>query len=616
MEGETFLPASQLVGLDTATGQTSQTIQASQAAQLDTNQNAKTTKAKKGKEKEPAATTVIQYPCIYCGKSAAKGAVQCTICALWCHMTCTGLSKEAIKGLEVQAKEVGLAYWACRACMNFNTKWNNQMRQVCKRQDETEARVESNSDKIEEVRKMTEELRHELREQVKKTEGIQERMELVMDAELREREARRLNLVIHGLPEPEDGLKEPRERMERDKEECERLFIAMKARTRYQGVRFCRRIGERGTDPRPVVFGVYSEDEKRHLLEKSKELKYTRYENVTVVPDMTKSQRRGEQKLRDEADNRNAQLSDVDRAKNLKWIIVGKRGEKRLIKGLEREGQWGRQERDQGLATVSSGWNPQISVSSAPPNRGGYHNSNQRFNSGTDRRPGGQDWRPNGGGRHDHFGGGYRDNQRGGHGGGGNNCNNFNGGGGGNNYNNFNGVGGGNNYNNFNGGRNSGGDHGNGSGSYGTASSGQRGGHHNNDSGGSRYGPNEGQNSNSNQGGGYGGNSSSAGQRPDQETGARSRDGGPPAQHTLNYNAGETDLLATQTDRRHVVEDRERNFQSTTEDMRMPTLLPRPPITRQTEEEWEGRTRLSSNKRGRSQDGEEEAEPPNRSRRF
>ena len=71
-EGETFLPASQLVGLDTVTGQTSQTIQASQAAQLDTNQNAKTTKAKKGKEKEPAATTVIQYPCIYCGKNAAK----------------------------------------------------------------------------------------------------------------------------------------------------------------------------------------------------------------------------------------------------------------------------------------------------------------------------------------------------------------------------------------------------------------------------------------------------------------------------------------------------------------------------------------------------------------
>ena len=117
---------------------------------------------------------------------------------------------------------------------------------------------------------------------------------MVMDSELREREARRLNLVIHGLLEPEDSLKDPKERMERDKEECERLFIAMKARTRYEAVRFCRRIGERGRDPRPVVFGVHSEEEKRHLLEKAKELRSTRYENVTIVPDMKKSHRRGE----------------------------------------------------------------------------------------------------------------------------------------------------------------------------------------------------------------------------------------------------------------------------------------------------------------------------------
>ena len=134
-------------------------------------------------------------------------------------------------------------------------------------------------------------------------------METVMDSELREREARQLKLVIHGLLEPEDTLKDPKDRMERDKVECERLFIAMKARTRYQAVRFCRHVSERGSDPRPVVFGVYSEEEKRHLLEKSRELKYTKYENVTIVPDMTKSQRRGEQKLRDEADSRNALLT-------------------------------------------------------------------------------------------------------------------------------------------------------------------------------------------------------------------------------------------------------------------------------------------------------------------
>ena len=85
-------------------------------------------------------------------------------------MSCTGLSKEALKGLEIQAKEVGQAYWACRSCMSFNTKWNKQMREVSKRQETTEANVAENSEKIEEVRRVTEELRKELKEQAKRTE--------------------------------------------------------------------------------------------------------------------------------------------------------------------------------------------------------------------------------------------------------------------------------------------------------------------------------------------------------------------------------------------------------------------------------------------------------------
>ena len=184
------------------------------------------------------------------------------------------------------------------------------------------------------MRRITEEqyqeLRRDLNEQAKRTEGIQERVEKALDDELRERDARRLNLVIHGLQEPDGNIKDPKARMEQDRIECEKLFIAMKARTRYQAVRFCRRIGERGEDPRPLVFGVYTEEEKRHLLEKAKELLYTCYENVTIVPDITKSQRREAQRLREEADQRNSQLTEEDRSKNLKWLVVGKRCEKRL----------------------------------------------------------------------------------------------------------------------------------------------------------------------------------------------------------------------------------------------------------------------------------------------
>ena len=573
-DNETFLPASQNVE------QTTGPEASQEPNQKETDKAKKVTKTRKPKEKE-------LHPCIYCGKHCATGCIQCTICALWCHMhPCTGLSKEAIRGLEIQAKEVGQAYWACRSCMNFNTKWNNQMREVSKRQDETEAKVEDNSDKIEEVRKITEELRAELREQTRRTEGLEERMATALDSELREREARRLNLVIHGLPEPDANIKDPRERMERDKEECERLFIAMKARTRYQAIKFCRRIGEKGGDPRPMVFGVHSEEEKRHLLEKSKELLYTQYENVTVVPDMTKSQRKGEQKLRDEADRRNTELTAEDREKNLKWLVVGKRGEKRLIKGTERDGQPGRQER--GPGTANTGWNPQIRV-----------NTSQRFNNGPERRPGGQNWRPN---NNWHS----------------NNNRNYNGGGGG---------GGG--YNNDR--RHNYGD----GGGYNSRS-----GPGNSGSGDQQSYVGGGQYSGQQNGGGYtshGGVSNSVyngGTRPTVELGARRKDGNTQANVSENTVMGEMDRQARQQERTQVVEDREtdpqwrengerniRNITQTSESSRLSTLLPRPPILQATAPgpEWQGRDRLGSNKRGRSydRDGGEEEEPPQlRNRRY
>ena len=162
-------------------------------------------------------------------------------------------------------------------------------------------------------------------------------MEKMMEEELRERESRRLNLVIHGVPEPETGATNPRDRMEMDKGEIERIFGGMRVRTRKQQIRFCRRVGERAQEPRPIVIGLYSEEERRHILERSRELRNTMYESVTIVLDLTKSQRRGEKRLREEADRRNQDLSSEDIEKNLKWIVVGSRGEKRLIKATERE---------------------------------------------------------------------------------------------------------------------------------------------------------------------------------------------------------------------------------------------------------------------------------------
>jgi hypothetical protein len=96
-------------------------------------------------------------------------------------------------------------------------------------------------------------------------------------------------------------------------------------------------VGERGSDPRPVVVGLNSEEDRR--MSRTRQLRGGRYDNMAVVPDLTRMQRRGEDKLSSEAEMKNRNLMADDREKGLRWMVVGRRGEKRLIKGSEREQQ-------------------------------------------------------------------------------------------------------------------------------------------------------------------------------------------------------------------------------------------------------------------------------------
>jgi hypothetical protein len=70
-----------------------------------------------------------------------------------------------------------------------------------------------------------------------------------------------------------------------------------------------------------------SEEEKRAVLDRAGALRGSRLDNISVGPDVTKMQRRAEEKLIGEAESRNNQQTAEDREKNLKWLVVGRRGE-------------------------------------------------------------------------------------------------------------------------------------------------------------------------------------------------------------------------------------------------------------------------------------------------
>ena len=89
-------------------------------------------------------------------------------------------------------------------------------------------------------------------------------MNLLTKEEYREREARRLNLIIHRVKEPRQEIKAGEERRMADTEECTKIFSALGLEEdAKRNIKHCRRIEERTEEPRPLVV-VLTPENGRH----------------------------------------------------------------------------------------------------------------------------------------------------------------------------------------------------------------------------------------------------------------------------------------------------------------------------------------------------------------
>jgi hypothetical protein len=132
------------------------------------------------------------------------------------------------------------------------------------------------------------------------------------------------------------------ERQEFDKKSCAKIFEALGLRMTEKDIKFCRRVGEKGEESRPLITGFYTEMERSILLRNARYLEDTDYSDVTVGPDLTRKQREEENELRREVERKNEELTEEDKSKNLQWALVGGKGEKRLIKTVRKEWTRGR----------------------------------------------------------------------------------------------------------------------------------------------------------------------------------------------------------------------------------------------------------------------------------
>jgi hypothetical protein len=197
--------------------------------------------------------------------------------------------------------------------------------------------VDANTAALKVTDKKVENIRTELKKKDEKTEKLIKQGEHSVYEEMRKRETRRLNVVFFGIPELNERGATGQEKLDWDKQSCFNVFNALEVDLGDKSIKFCRRVGEKGDRPRPVVMGFWTEAERALLLRNVKRLEKTMFSDISVAPDLTKIQREEEKEMQKEAERRTAQLSKEDKAKNLQWLVVGNRGEKRFVKAVPQD---------------------------------------------------------------------------------------------------------------------------------------------------------------------------------------------------------------------------------------------------------------------------------------
>jgi hypothetical protein len=123
-----------------------------------------------------------------------------TVCGLWIHKSCLGLSDDRYKYVREQLQNTGVGYWACRACALYAANMNRRMKQIEDRLEQYSKETETNKETLK-VDSKVEKVCEELKKKDEKTEKLVKQGESNVYEEMRESETRRLNVIFFKIPE-------------------------------------------------------------------------------------------------------------------------------------------------------------------------------------------------------------------------------------------------------------------------------------------------------------------------------------------------------------------------------------------------------------------------------
>ena len=277
-----------------------------------------------------------ENPCLRCKKNVGKvKAVSCATCKQWVHKECEEMTDELFN---VLAGKYGGIKWECQSCQASTARLEAQIKQVETRLNKVEEKMVTFEDKskLQETRLDKVEM---IADQAKKAvEEVKEDVAKVILEEMREREDKKLNIILHSVGEAENVSAEESKKW--DEASFNNIMEAMEVNMTFKEcASFSRRLGSGASNKvRPLLIGLGKEEDKTKILSNARRLSQTPFRNVNIVPDLTKKQREADDDLRKEAERRNRlELTDSERSKNVKWVAVGRKGNRHLVKREVRE---------------------------------------------------------------------------------------------------------------------------------------------------------------------------------------------------------------------------------------------------------------------------------------
>ena len=284
-------------------------------------------------------TGAVKNPCIVCAKNVTSNSIACSVCDRWIHAGCSDLGKDVLKYFEAQQQQHGTHNWCCVGCNKAYATLKKEMRMMDKKSKEMEAAIKTNTDTlkvvVEDVKEIKKTAKQDRENAKKDKEDMIQQATSRISEELTEREARKGNVVIYGLPEPPPTIRAGGVRMEADKEAVSDLFNALKMTAEEEDIKFVVRIGKQsdqaGANPRPLKINFRNLKIREQLFNRARKLPSTSFNNISIVPDLTDQQRREDKEMYARAERKNAEMNDEE-AENFVYRCIGRKGQRTIAK--------------------------------------------------------------------------------------------------------------------------------------------------------------------------------------------------------------------------------------------------------------------------------------------